>query len=332
MVIDIDKVIVMKYITMIKHTLALALLGSLSWHQAGAQTRSLAILETPTDARAASMGGVALMSTDRSYLYVNPGAFFAQDKVLTASASGVLFAKPRDTEGRLMTGTLSAGWRVARRHIVYAGYRYQGGLAYRRVVDQFGTTGKSERPFEWTIDLGYAFKVSDRLSVFGTGSLVQSFTGRGAYGGAFGLGAAYRTDLELGSQDAQLGVVARVADFGTPIYYSRNDSYALPSKAELSADLTTDFSADHRLTVLLGGGCYFLPTDAQVYFGNIGAEYTIFNAVSLRTGYRLGGHSSSFWSCGIGTQYKGVKLDLAYLCGAKDSYANRAMLTLSYDL
>lgn len=310
-------------------TLLVIVLGAFqtSW----AQTRPLALLETPTDARSASMGGVSLMSTDRSYLYINPSSIFNSDKTFTVSASGLLFPKYEGIDGRLMNGTISAGWKFLNRHAVFGGFRYQGGLSYEMVKDQFGTAGKKVAPFDWAVDLGYAFNFNENFSAFATASLLQSYTGRGAFGGSFALGGNYYKELLLGQYDSKLNVAARVADFGTPVYYSSKDGYALPTKAELTADLMTSFSEDHRLGIVLGGRYYFLPAKSKVFQGNLGAEYTIYNIVSLRAGYQMGGHSSNLWSCGLGVQYWDVKLDFAYLGGQNNQVNNRMMLTLSYD-
>lgn len=318
-------------INMNKSVLALLAVAVFSVLQAGAQTRPLAVLESPADARAASMGGVSLMSTDRSYLYINPASIFDTDKMLTVTASGILFPEYEGIDGRLLNGAFSAGWKFLDRHVVYAGFRYQGGLSYESVLDQFGTTGKKTSPFDWSVDMGYAFKINEYFSAFATGSFIQTYTGRTAYGAAFSLGGNYHTSLMLGEYDSKLNVAARVADFGTPVYYSSKDGYSLPTKAELTADLATSFNEDHKLGVVLGGRYYFLPTKAQTFQTNIGAEYTMFNIVSVRGGYQIGTNSSNFWSAGVGAQYYGVKLDFAYLGGKSDHFNNRMMLTLSFD-
>lgn len=310
--------------------IALALITTSSW-VLNAQTKPLAILEAPLDARAAAMGGVSLMSTDRSYLYINPTSIFDGEKHLTISASGLLYPKYEGIDGRLMNTNISAGWRFLERHVVYGGFRYQGGLAYESVKDQFGTTGKKVAPFDWAADLGYAFKINNKFSAFATGSFIQSYTGRGAYGAAFSVGGNFLTHLQMGAYDSKLNVAARVADFGTPVYYSSKDGYALPSKAELSIDMMTKFSDNHQLALVLGSRYFFMPAKAQLFQGNFGAEYTLFNLLSLRAGYQLGAHSSSIWTCGLGAQYAGFKLDFAYLGGAKESFNNRMMLTLSFD-
>lgn len=314
-----------------KSLLALIVVVAFSILPINAQTRPLALLEAPTDARAASMGGVSLMSTDRSYLYINPASIFDTDKIFTITASGILYPAYEGIDGRLMNGTLSAGWKFLDRHVMYAGFRYQGGLSYESVVDPFGATGKKTNPFDWAVDLGYAFHINEQFSAFATGSLIQTYTGRGAYGGAFSIGGNYRTELMLSEYESILNMAARVADFGTPIYYSSKDGYALPTKAELTADLQTSFNEDHKLGVVLGGRYYFLPSDAQTIQGNIGAEYTMFRLASVRAGYQLGTHSSGFWSLGLGVNYQGVKLDFAYLGAKKSHYSNRMMLTLSFD-
>lgn len=305
---------------------------------AKAQSRALPILETQTDARSAAMGGVSLMSTDRSYLYVNPTSLLYGDKKMTISASGLLFNSPdlkeiESIEGNEMFTGVSLGYRFLDRHVVYAGFRYQGGLKILGAVSgQFEeNTKKSYTPFDWSVDLGYAFRFTDQWAAFATGSFIQSYTGRTAYAGAFSVGANFNSKLQLGNYESMINVAAKVADFGTPVYYSTSDAYALPTNAQLSADLAMPFDANNKLNVALGGKYYFLPTDAQLIQVGVGAEYTLYNMVSLRAGYQYGTRETSNWGAGIGVEFYDVKLDFGYVGGLGSFKSNQLLLTLSFD-
>lgn len=297
-----------------------------------AQTRLLPILETPIDARAASLGGVSLMSTDRNHLYTNPSSIHNQEARCVVSATGVLFPKYANTEGRLRSGAISVGHKWADRHAVYAGFRYQGGLSYKISTGQFDAQEPLKyNPFDWVVDLGYAYKLSTKWSVFATGSFVQSYTSRPAYAGAFGVGANFLTEVRLLDRPSMLNIAARIADFGTPLYYSSTEKYLLPTKGELTVDVTTYLSEKQRLTAVVGGRSYFVPSNAPVYHANIGAEYTLYDLLSLRGGLQLGNKASSHWTCGTGLNFKWGKMDLAYLKGMNITHSDRLVLTLSYN-
>ncbi|MDO4790172.1 MAG: PorV/PorQ family protein [Porphyromonas sp.] len=309
---------------------ALLATGFFAPQESTAQSRPVQLLETHVDARSAAMGGFTLANTDRNYLYVNPASIFQTDKALTISAGGMMFPKMEMVKGQLMNATATAGWKFLDRHVAYAGFRYQGGLSIPSVNDQFGTPGKDLSPFDWSVDLGYAFKFNNQLSAFASGSFVQSFTGRTAYAAAFNLGANYLLDLSNNGSASLLNIAARVADLGAPVAFSAKESFALPSRVEVTGDYSREFSKNRRLAAVLGGRYYFL-ADKVAYSANVGAEYTLYNMVSLRAGYQYGSNSSSFLSTGVGVNLYNVKLDLALLSGMGEFKSNRMMLSLSFD-
>lgn len=297
-----------------------------------AQTRLLPILEAPADARAASMGGASLMSTDRNYLYVNPTSILYQDTKFAVTTGGLLYPKYQGTDGRLKNAMVTVGQKLFDRHAFYAGFRYQGGLSHRISDGQFDHQDPLVyTPFDWVADLGYAYKIGRGFSVFATGSFIQSYTGRAAYAGAFGLGANYLNHFRLADADASLNIAARVADFGTPLYYSSSEWYTLPTKAELTADLTTSFNKNHKLVTLIGGRSFFMPTSVQVFQTNLGAEYSLYSLLSLRAGVQLGNRSTGHWTCGVGLGYMGAKIDFSFLRGLNSTHSDRLLLTLSYN-
>ncbi len=294
-------------------------------------SRVLPFLETPSDARTAAMGNATLTQTDRNYLYTNPASIFNGNSRFTITAGGLMFNTPKNdfVSGNLLFGAVSAGYRFLDRHVVYAGYRYQGGLKVAgRSSDQFGMKNKSYSPFDWALDLGYAFKFNDQLSAYATGSFIQSYTGRTAYAGAFSIGANYLLAL---SERSDLNIGARVADFGTPIYYSSKEGYALPINMQLTADYGQAFNDNHKVHGVIGCKYYFMPNKAQVFQTNLGAEYTMYNIVSLRAGYQYGTKETSLWSVGAGAAYYGVKLDFGYQNVINKFGSDRFILTLSFD-
>ncbi|MGI6074560.1 MAG: PorV/PorQ family protein [Fermentimonas sp.] len=298
-----------------------------------AQSRPVPLLETPTDARAAAMGGLTLMSTDRSYLYTNPASIFSSDKNFTVSATGLLFADQEEVSGRLKNCALSTGFRFLDRHVIYLGYRYQGGLKYPGVKDQFNDNNKENRPYDLTADLGYAFKINDNFAVFASGNYIRSYVLSAANSASFTIGGNYMSMLNIGANESRLNVAARVADIGKPVDYGYGrPTYSLPSKAELSGDISTDFSDLHRLTFAAGGRYYFLPRKASLFQCGMGAEYVYSDIVNFRAGYMYGENESSLWSAGFGLKYQDLKFDFAFMRNVKHSDLYKTMFTVSYDL
>lgn len=278
-----------------------------------AQSRSLPLLERNPDARSIAMGNVSLMSTNRNYLYVNPTSIFYNAETYSASVNGTLFPKnDDDVSGRLLYGNASAAWRFADKHAAFIGYRYLGGEKITSLSDQFGTPGKEIKPIDWSFDIGYSFKVNDKLSAFATGSFIQSKITSTASTVSFGIGANYRSYLNLGSMESQLNIAARVLDIGPPIEYNSNNEYDLPTSAQASADITLPLSDINRLNIAIGSRYFFLPSDATLFTIGAGGEYTYNNLISARAGYNYGENDFSQITLGLGFNIKFVSIDAAY--------------------
>lgn len=315
-------------------TISILLMFSACMLKGWAQNSPITIVETPVDARASGMGGFSLMSTDRNYLYLNPGAIFQGDTKLTVSANGVLFSRTEDSKGRLMNGMINAGWRFHNKHAVYVGARYQGGLIFTANKGQFDNHANDAlevKPSEYTVDLGYTYHIAPKFSAFVTGSFIQIYTGRTAYAALFSVGGNFCTDLDLGKYASKLNIAFRVADFGSPIYYKRSESYTAPSKIELTGDLGVDLCESHQLTFALGGRYYFLPEEARYLNANVGAEYQWRKQFFFRAGYQYSSENNDLWSVGLGVNYQKVKMDLAFLKGFHPSFGNRLMATISWN-
>ena len=276
-----------------------------------AQRRSLSILEENPDARSMAMGNGSLRSTDRNYLYVNPSSIFYSANKYSASINGTFFPKNDDVSGSLMYGNASAAFRFADRHAAFIGYRYLGGQTITGQTDQYETLGDDIKPVDWSFDLGYSFKINDKLSAFARGSFIQSKIEESNNTFSFSIGGNYRTNLDLGNLESQLNIAARVLDLGPALESSSKIKYDLPTSAQASADLTLPLSDINKLNIAVGGR-YFLPKDATLLTVGAGAEYTYNNLVSARAGYRYGENETSLMTLGFGLHIKFISIDAAY--------------------
>ena len=276
-----------------------------------AQSRSLQILEENPDARSIAMGNISLMSTDRNYLYVNPSSIFYNASKYSASLNGTFFPKNDDVSGSLLYGNASAAYRFADRHAAFIGYRYLGGQTITGQTDQYGTLGDDIKPVDWSFDIGYSFKINNKLSAFARVSFIQSKLEESNNTFSFSLGGNYRTNLNLGNMESQLNIAARVLDLGPAIESSSNLKYDLPTSAQVSADLSLPLSDINKLNIAVGGR-YFLPTDATLLTIGAGAEYTYNNLVSARAGYNYGENETSRTTLGFGLNIKFISIDAAY--------------------
>lgn len=289
------------------------------------ESRVAPILEVNTDARSRAMGNVQLTQTDRNYLYVNPTALLYSGRYMAADAALQAYPKADGIGGRLMYYNANVAYRLGSRHAVFAGYRYLGGEKYTR-MDDAGIPGKALKPFEWSVDAGYAFRIDPAWSVFATGSFVYSHQGRTARTAVFSIGGAFRKEVSLKfAQQSTLGIALRIADLGAKLNYGRDRKWHMPSSVALTGDVVSSINADHSAAANIGTRYYFSPSGAKQFFMGLGGEYTYRSFVSARAGFEYGSSKASALTCGIGVRpYKRIHVDMAY----RHALADHGMSTL----
>lgn len=273
-----------------------------------AQGRILTTLETNPDVRTSAMGNVLLGNTDRMYIYTNPSALLFSDQKFGIDMSTELY--PQESQGRLMQYSLGTAYKFHPGHAVFFGMRYMGGLSID--VSTFPQVKKQQRPYDLTVDLGYAFTVTPGLSVYGTGTYVHSDIGATTDALTFSFGVGYQRPIEVNGHSSLLTVGARLLDAGTPVQYNKTGIFrSLPTSVVAGGDWAIALAEGDDLTYALGVR-YFTPKEAKEVIIGTGLEYTFAKKISTRAGYeytQLGGNNLS---AGLGFHYKGMHLDVAY--------------------
>mgnify|MGYP000341732474 FL=1 len=217
----------------LKHILLIAgavLLGAV---QADAQGQNLSIFTANPDARTAAMGN-ASAAAEGLYLYNNPSAFLPTDKKLTSDVAASLYAKETGIDGTFGLYTATVGYRLAARHAAFAGFRYAGGLKVKG-FNMLGEPTKDYKPYDWTIDFGYAYMIGKGFSVYATGSIIFSHLSKNANGGAFTVGASYQNnDMTVANKSANFMVDAKVAAIGPKLDYGNGYKVFKPPPAAVS--------------------------------------------------------------------------------------------------
>ena len=301
--------------------LAILLLGTLGLSpEIRAQGRPLPILERNPDARSAAMGNVSMLSTERNHLYVNPASilFGARDAHIDY---GMEIPPAINDIGRELYYNANLGYRFLDRHAAMVGFRYLGGLEIPKYDPSGNELQKKTKPFDWIIDLGYAFKLNNSFGIYATTSFIQSYVGRVGYAWSSSLGAAFSRELSFGEVNAAL----KVADIGMPLAYSSKDKYTLPGSVQFGADLKWMLAEDHRLTFGAGAKKSIISSQTNWFHLGAGAEYSAFDIVSARVGYDYGLNDSGAITSGLGVAFKGFALDGAYRMGI-GKYATRDII------
>ncbi len=294
-------------------TIVLAFLCGITLPLYAQVSSSLDILKANPDVRSAGMGNALVGTNDRMYLYLNPGAFFQKKQKWAVDASWERYKiESAEDVGSLNQYNFAAGYRLFPRHAVFAGMRYWGGLSMPNVGTDLNTRKRHTSPFDYTLDFGYAYQLTDKMTVFATGSYISSYIGRYGVAWSFGAGITYQMDLHIGQIPAYLHFLLKASDLGTALDYGKSIDTALPGAVSGGVTLGFTPAEEHNLIFSLSDRYYVLPMRATTHFVSVGAEYGFKKTFFARCGYEQELRNNGFLTLGLGGQYRGVRLDASY--------------------
>ena len=304
-----------------------ALLGTM---QAHAQGQDLSVLAANPDARTAAMGNAAV-AADGMYLYNNPSAFLCANKKFSADASASIYEKTEGYEGTFGLYTATVGYKFANRHAAFAGFRYAGGLKLNG-YDMLGEPTKDYQPYNWTIDLGYAYMIGNGFSAYAVGNVIFSHLSKNAVGGAFTIGASYqKSTTTAGNKSANLMLDAKVGAIGPQLDYGNGNKTTMPTYVAAGGSLTVDVADKHQVGGAWSTRYFFRPSEYKTLMLGAGLEYTYNKMVSLRAGYEYGDRNLSHFTMGAGFKYGGLHLNGAYMLKTANAGSSYCTIGLGYD-
>ena len=304
-----------------------ALLGTT---QAHAQGQDLSVLAANPDARTAAMGNAAV-AADGMYLYNNPSAFLCANKKFSADASASIYEKTEGYEGTFGLYTATVGYKFANRHAAFAGFRYAGGLKLKG-YDMLGEPTKDYQPYNWTIDLGYAYMIGNGFSAYAVGNVIFSHLSKNAVGGAFTIGASYqKSTTTAGNKSANLMLDAKVGAIGPQLDYGNGNKTTMPTYVTAGGALTVDVADKHQVGGAWSTRYFFRPSEYKTLMLGAGLEYTYNKMVSLRAGYEYGDRNLSHFTMGAGFKYGGLHLNGAYMLKTANAGSSYCTIGLGYD-
>jgi hypothetical protein len=314
----------------LKHIIIIACVALFGVTQANAQGQTLPILSANTDARAASMGNSSV-AAEGMYIYNNPSAFFGMDKKFTADVSASIYEKEENIEGTFGLYTASIGYKFAKRHAVLAGFRYAGGIKFKG-ANMLGEPTKEYKPYDWTIDFGYAYMINKSFSAYATGSVIFSHLSKNANGGAFTVGASYQNnDITIANKQTKFIADAKVTALGPNLDYGNGYKVPIPTHVAIGGVLLVDMTDKHQVGAALSTRYFFQPSESKVFMVGGGLEYTYNNMVSVRAGYEYGDHNLSHFTMGAGVKYHGLRINGAYMLKTVDAGSSYCTVGLGYD-
>jgi hypothetical protein len=238
--------------------------------QLNAITTALPFMSITPDSRAGALGdaGTALSANSNSIYWNTAMLNFAEDDS-EISISYTPWLRQLTNDIHL---SYVAGYKKFKRSAVAGSLRFFS-LGEITFTDAAGNKLRDDKPSEWEITGGYAFKLSDRFSIgvngkFAysnlTGGLVTVANSKPAIAGATDISFTYfNDDARLNGNNGNLALVATLNNIGNKVAYSDVASDLrdfLPMNLKLGAAYTSEFDSYNKLTFLLDLQKLLVPT------------------------------------------------------------------------
>lgn len=301
--------------------LVVAAIAIMGLTQAHAQT-ALPSLRIPPDARAAGMGNLGLATAaDASSMYYN----FAKTPFASSrTAIGVNYNPWMRGISSDMYLLAAGGYhQLDEQQAIGVNVRYfnMGDLS---VTDYSGQKINAAHPQETAVDLGYARKLSGKLSLAIAMRYINSRLAIGDMDGqTYRAGNALAGDVSLfynGVDSANGGWSAGAAltNLGSKINYTddANTKESLPTDLGVGIAYTKVLDEDNRVMAGVDYHRLLMPDAPSGGTIGIGAEYTYRNRLSLRAGYQVVPEEIGSYgglTAGAGVSFYGCTAQLSYL-------------------
>lgn len=295
--------------------------------QTNSESSAVPFIGIVQDARSAAMGGVGTATTPDAWsVYRN-----AAKSVFSTHSGAIAYSyspwmKNIIDDSRLQS--LAAYYKLNDKQAIVAGFRHFANGKFE-MMDESGMFTGNISPKEFTIDLGYSRVIADGLSAALTAHYICSDMGK-LYGDkeianavAFDLGIYYQQATGWLEGKSSWSAGLNLTNFGSKISYL-DEKYNLPGKMNFGAALNLPFSANHFLMLAGDLGYQLIPSGSKELDGALGAEYRLFNILSLRTGYHWGDSEkggSDYFTVGGGLQYYHFHADFSYWLADKSTDA-----------
>lgn len=286
--------------------------------QTNSESSAVPFMGIVQDARSAAMGGAGTATTPDAWsVFRNAAKSVFSDKSGAIAYSYAPWMSNVIDDSRLQS--LAAYYKLNSKQAIVAGFRHFANGKFE-LMDENGMFTGDVSPKEFTIDLGYSRILLNGLSAALTAHYVRSEMGKlygekeAANAVAFDLGIYYQHSTCWLAGKAFWTAGLNFSNFGSKISYV-NEKYNLPGKMNLGASVNLPFSNYHYLMVTGDLGYQLIPSGSKELDGALGAEYRLFDILSLRAGYHWGERDkggSDYLTFGGGVQYYHFHADLSY--------------------
>lgn len=312
-------------------------------------TTAVPFLRISPDARSGGLGDAGIgLSPDANSIYYNLA------KMAFAKAKGGIAASynpwMKEAADDMYLLALAGFYKLAGDQVLAGSARYFS-LGNTPFIDYNGNQLMSIKPYEYTLELGYARQLSSRIGVGITGRYIHSRLATGDAGGAsYKAGNAIAADVSF----CYNGLVERkgwtaglsFSNLGSKISYAgKEERDFLPASLNAGGSFTETLDEDNAISFMLDVNKLLVPdvpagvAEMKAYretgvmeswfesFSNdawqlgLGIEYSYKDLLYLRTGYSRKSYAAGNWqgiTAGIGLQWNQAVLNFSYMVPAGD--------------
>lgn len=235
-------------------------------------TTALPFMSITPDSRAGGMGdaGTALSANSNS-IYWNTSMLNFAEKNAEVSLSYTPWLRQLTNDIHLTN--LSGYTRLGSRHAIGGNLRYFS-LGEITFTDNTGNVLRDDKPNEFEITLGYAFKLSDKLSIgingkFANSNLTGGLVVAGAETKAARAGAAdisftyYNPEVRLGGYDGRYTFATTINNIGNKVSYSdASNRDFLPTNLKIGNSYMLELDQYNSITLAVDVQKLLVPTPA----------------------------------------------------------------------
>lgn len=272
------------------------------------------------NARIAAMGGASVAtSADAFAAFGNAASAAMEYKTVQVAFAYTDFSGEVYRKNRMLSG---GGYiRFAQRHTLVVGLQFNMEPRIEAL---------DRRPGAQRFDLGYGYKVSDRVAVAATARYRRTYGhlfDNNNYNGG-GVDIAVYTQLPLSFMEgAKVNLGAKLA-FDAPVC-PEYDRYGIAPS--VGAGLSLPFTDGHKLDVTAELR-YGASSREDIFSAKIGAEYSLMRLLYVRAGgnvsrlmYENFDSTIGYGTIGAGVRFFHLQFDVAYLFGKRNTPLNNAV-------
>ncbi|MBS2099429.1 PorV/PorQ family protein [Carboxylicivirga linearis] len=285
--------------------------------------QSGSILSVPIDTRSISLGNTYLTSSSSNGIYTNMAAYALEDNKIDVGYN----YRPWITNisDGYSFNSFTAGYSAGFKHYFSIGYKKFTKPDFD-LTDDYGNVLESYSPQDYSIGLGYAYKLNSTSALSVTFNYINSDLSKDYSA------STYYVDLGFKSKVKQLDYGVMVRNLGAKLSYPISES-VLPLTFAAGVGYTKDLSENHSIRAQFDASYINGDENEKGQAVGLGLEYAYLSRFNVRTGY-FNSHKDvgiSFYSLGGGVRLGGFCIDLAYLI-ADNALKNNYSLSISWKM